>query len=331
MFLEDRFGRKHTYLRISLTESCNFQCLYCLPPEGLPEAPLPASYSTDDEICRLVEIFVQLGVRKIRLSGGEPLLRKGTPALIKRLRQTFQIPVTLTSNGSLILRYSKELLESGLSGINISLDSLNPKQFKQKTQSSSFEKVIQGIRLMAEAQIPLKLNAVVQDSFPLQEALDLIAFAQEVQAEMRFIEFMPLCGTGWTNKGVGVILQLEKELIEHLQMVDYCQGEVAHTYKIPGKESRIGFISSLSQPFCSTCNRIRLSCTGVLYSCLFSRNGSDLLTPLRQGASVESLSQQIQETVWGKTKAHGSDTPILFRQLQTPEKVISGLIHSIGG
>lgn len=327
--LIDRFGREHTYLRISLTERCNFQCLYCLPPEGLPETPPPASHCSDEELLRLVELFVSLGIRKVRLSGGEPLLRKGAPTLVAEIRKRFHIPVHLTTNGSLLKRYLPALQDADISGINLSLDTLNRDKFHYVTQSRSFDRVIEAAQLVANTGIPLKLNAVVQEDYSTQDAINLIEFGKKLKAEVRFIEFMPLCGSAWNNSGVGRIVQLEEELIHYFQLAHFQQGEVAHTYDgVHG--CRVGFISSLSKPFCSHCNRIRLSCTGFLMPCLFSRTGTDLLTPLRQGASHQELVRLMRANVLEKTKAHGSNEDIDFKTLEDPLQV-TGMIHQIGG
>lgn len=329
--LIDRYGRYHTYLRVSLTDRCNFQCRYCLPPEGLPETPPPASHCTDDEFCQMIEAFVALGIRKIRLSGGEPLLRKGVPALVAKIRQRFSLPIFMTTNGSLLKRYLPALKEAGLNGINLSLDTLNRERFNQVTQTQSYERVVEAARLTASSGISLKINAVVQADYTTEEAIDLIEFGRELQVqEVRFIEFMPLCGSAWVNKGVGRIVQLEEELIDYFQLKNFQQGEVAHTYEQSDHSCQVGFISSLSKPFCGTCNRVRLSCTGVLHPCLFSRSGSDLLTPLRQGASPEEMKKIILGNVWQKTKAHGTDEEIHFETLTNPLQV-TGLIHQIGG
>ncbi|MEK7487543.1 MAG: hypothetical protein AABZ60_24705, partial [Planctomycetota bacterium] len=182
----------------------------------------------------------------------------------------------------------------------------------------------------ASLEIPLKLNGVVEEVYVTQEAIDLIELGKKLKAEVRFIEFMPLCGSAWNNGGVGRIVQLEEELIDYFQLSHFQQGEVAHTYDADEGRCRVGFISSLSKPFCSHCNRIRLSCTGFLMPCLFSRTGTDLLTPLRQGASNEELVRLMKENVLEKTKAHGSNEDIDFKTLQDSHQV-TGLIHQIGG
>ncbi len=326
----DSWGRTHTYLRISLTEQCNFQCAYCLPPEGLPDAPPPAHHLLDEEILTLARIFVAGGVRKIRFTGGEPLLRAGAARLAARTAQELSVPVHLTTNGSLLPRHLPTLVAGGIAGINISLDTMDREHFARITKRDVLPVVLRAAEAVAATNIQLKLNAVVTPDYALADAMQLIQFARELGAEMRFIEFMPLCGSAWQINGSSRAQELEAEIVRELGLEQRCEGEVAHTFSHSDTGQRVGFIRSLSQPFCGTCNRLRLSCDGRLLTCLFSRQGRALLPLLRAGASEAELRTAIAEEVLQKTRAHGRNNPVDFQD-PAVTSAISGVIHSIGG
>lgn len=327
--LKDRWGRPHSYLRISLTEACNFQCTYCMPPEGLPESPPAKHHMNDDEITALASIFVEMGVNKIRLTGGEPLLRKGAAQLALRLTHELNTPVHMTTNGSLLKRHLP-VLKQGIAGLNVSLDSLQPTRFAKQTGRAVLPNVLSSLEAAYEANIPLKLNAVVVPDYPTKDAFELIKFAETIAAEVRFIEFMPLCGSSWAPSTVTRAQTLEAEVCKALHLTTPTQGRVAHTYINPDSGLKVGFIRSLSKPFCNSCDRVRLSCSGRLVNCLFSSQGIDLLTPLRKGATPTDIKSIIRNEVWGKHQSHGQAEPLDFSLASAKDRV-TGIIHHIGG
>lgn len=302
--LLDSFGRSKHKLRISVTDRCNMRCHYCMPedPEWLPRHQILSF----EELHRLAGLFVQtLGVRNIRVTGGEPLLRKGVVEFIadlQELRAQGLERVSLTSNATLLGRHAAGLKAAGLDDINISLDAMEPELFQRMTKSE-LAPVLSGILAARDTGIPIKLNAVVIKDENEQEILPLTAWAREHGLPLRFIEFMPLDGKGsWRPERVVP----EAEIIARLQQQYAVEAlprtrEPARYYRLDG-DYQIGVISTVSNPFCASCDRVRLTATGEIFPCLFSPKGADLKHSLRTGASDAELAELIRAAVWRKGK-----------------------------
>ena len=323
----DRFGRKIHYLRISLTDHCNLRCVYCMPEE-MTFRP-PAEMMQDEELLLLVRLFANLGFDKIRLTGGEPTIRAHIVEIVRGIASTPGIQsVSLTTNGVLLSKLSKSLAAAGLERVNISIDTLNPVKFKRLTRGGNVEDVWEGI-LAAEAAglTPVKLNAVVVRGYNEEDVVDLARLTCEHAWQVRFIEMMPFGGATDLQTGQMVSAQENKRRIEQalgsLEPVNggELDGE-AQIYRIPHAQGNIGFISSVSAPFCSDCTRARLTPDGILRMCLLREYETDLLTPLRAGASLEDLRRLVLESVWNKPWGHG---------LASGEIPLNRLMSQIGG
>ncbi len=323
----DRFGRKIHYLRISLTDHCNLRCVYCMPEE-MTFRP-PAEMMQDEELLLLVRLFANLGFDKIRLTGGEPTIRAHIVEIVRGIASTPGIQsVSLTTNGVLLSKLSKSLAAAGLERVNISIDTLNPVKFKRLTRGGNVEDVWEGI-LAAEAAglTPVKLNAVVVRGYNEEDVVDLARLTCEHAWQVRFIEMMPFGGATDLQTGQMVSAQENKRRIEQalgsLEPVNggELDGE-AQIYRIPHAQGNIGFISSVSAPFCSDCTRGRLTPDGILRMCLLREYETDLLTPLRAGASLEDLRRLVLESVWNKPWGHG---------LASGEIPLNRLMSQIGG
>ncbi len=306
----DRFGRHLHYLRISLTDRCNLRCVYCMPEEMtfMPSAAL----MQDEEILRLTRVFARLGVDKIRLTGGEPTVRPGIVALVRALRQIPGIrELTMTTNGVLLGRMAQPLAEAGLTRVNVSLDTLHAGKFRRLTRWGDVEDVLDGIQAAEEAGLqPVKLNAVVVRGYNEADVVDLARLTVDHPWQVRFIEMMPFAGATDFQRLMLVTAAQMKARIEaalgpleplHNGRLD---GE-ARLYRLPGARGTVGFIASVSQPFCAACTRLRLTADGHLRLCLLREDEVDLLTPLRQGASDEDLRRLILDAVWRKPWGHG--------------------------
>ena len=305
----DRFGRKIHYLRISLTDHCNLRCVYCMPEEMTfhPTAEL----MQDDEVLSLTHLFAALGFSKIRLTGGEPTLRANIVNIVRGIVNTPGIDsVNMTTNGTLLANLARPLAEAGLERVNISLDTLNPAKFRRLTRFGDFEDVWEGILAADAAGLkPVKLNAVVVQGYNEEDVVDLARLTFEHAWQIRFIEMMPFAGIDDLQIGQTVSAEEMKTRIEqvlgHLTPVDdgKLDGE-ANIFKIPGAAGDVGFISSVSAPFCSSCTRARLTADGILRMCLLRDYEVDLLTPLRRGASEEELRAMVLDAVWNKPWGH---------------------------
>lgn len=300
-YLTDRFGRVHSYLRMSLTDSCNFSCTYCMP-ENIKCLPAQNQMSAA-EIRNLAEIFYKIGIDKIRLTGGEPLIRKDFREIISALGN---LPVTLglTTNGLLLDKYLDDLKKANFTKINISLDSLKPDKFKAITKRDSFQKVFQNIFKTIDAGFEVKINAVVMKGFNDDEIEDFALLTKKYPVSMRFIEFMPFKDNNW-NFGKTFrqqeIIQKLKDSFE-LNHLENKFNETAQLFQIAGAQGKIGIIGTVSQPFCDSCNRIRITSDGKLKSCLFGHSEYDVLRPLREGKDVLN---EIKDAIQKKPHQHG--------------------------
>ncbi|NLG99458.1 MAG: GTP 3',8-cyclase MoaA [Chloroflexi bacterium] len=306
----DQFGRNIHYLRISLTDHCNLRCVYCMP-EDMTFRP-NAELMQDDELLLLVKLFANLGFDKLRLTGGEPTVRAHVVDLVREIAATPGIKnVTMTTNGILLGKLAEPLKQAGLDRVNISLDTLNPAKFKRLTRWGTFDQVWEGIEAAERAGLtPVKINAVVVRGYNEDDVVDLANLTLEHSWQIRFIEMMPFAGATELQQAQVV---RASEMMEKIQtalgtLVPVNGGKLdgeARIFKLPGAAGEIGFISSVSMPFCASCTRARLTADGKLRLCLLREKEVDLLTPMRQGASLEDLRQLILDGIWYKPWGHG--------------------------
>lgn len=315
--LQDPFGRRHSYLRISLTELCNLRCTYCMPAEGIQLSP-KSHIMSFDEIYSIAKTFVDNGVTKIRLTGGEPLVRKDSEIILKKLA-TLPVELAISTNAVIVDRFIETFKSCGIQNINVSLDSLNADKFNQISRRNNFEKVFNNIHLLVEEGFNVKLNAVLIKGFNDNEIIDFIKLTKTLPVSVRFIEFMPFDGNKWNKEKMmsyAEVMALVKTEFKHdeVQRIEDAPNDTSKNYKIEGYKGSFAIISSVTNPFCDSCNRIRLTANGRLKNCLFSATESDLLTPLREGKNIEPI---IQKAVQSKFKIRGGmDT---LKKLEEPK------------
>ena len=306
----DRFGRKIHYLRISLTDHCNLRCVYCMP-EDMTFRP-NAELMQDDELLLLVRLFANLGFDKMRLTGGEPTVRARVVDLVREIAATPGVrSLSMTTNGILLGKLAEPLKQAGLQRVNISLDTLDPRKFKRLTRWGTLDQVWQGIEAAERAGLaPVKLNAVVVRGYNESDVVDLAGLTLEHPWQVRFIEMMPFAGaTDFQQAQVVRAAEMMERISASLGPLEAVNagsldGE-ARVFRLPGALGEVGFISSVSMPFCASCTRARLTADGKLRLCLLREKEVDLLTPLRQGASLEDLRQLILDGIWLKPWGHG--------------------------
>lgn len=302
MALTDSFGRTHTYLRISLTERCNLRCTYCMPAEGVPLTPR-AHLMTAEEIDAIATEFVRLGITKIRLTGGEPLVRKDAADIIERLGR-LPVELTLTTNVLLVPRFLNVFAGAGVRSLNVSLDTLNPQRFEAFTRRKGFEETLRNIDLLLENGFRVKSNAVIMRGQNDDELLDFVRWTEHKPIHVRFIEFMPFDGNRWQWDKVFSY----REMLERIQAelptekLTDAANDTAKAYRVPGYQGTFAVISSMTNHFCGTCNRLRLTANGKVRNCLFSDEETDVLTALRAGQAIEPI---IRAAVQRKKQAHG--------------------------
>jgi len=306
----DRFGRRIHYLRISLTDHCNLRCLYCMP-EDMTFRP-NAALMQDEEILRLTRLFAELGFDKIRLTGGEPTVRANVVELVRGITHTPGVrTVSMTTNGVLLPRLAQSLAEAGLQRVNVSIDTLNPAKFRRLTRWGDLEDVWDGILAAEEAGLkPVKLNTVVVKGYNEEDVVNLARLTLDHPWQVRFIEMMPFAGATRLQVTQMVTAAQTQARVEAalgpLEPVNdgKLDGE-ARVFNVPGAQGDIGFISSVSAPFCASCTRVRLTADGVLRMCLLREYEVDLLEPLRAGATQDDLRTMILDAVWNKPWGHG--------------------------
>jgi cyclic pyranopterin phosphate synthase len=307
--LIDGHGREISDLRVSVTDRCNFRCQYCMPAEGLPWLEREAVLSFE-EIERLVRIFASMGVTDLRLTGGEPLVRRDFPKLVAMLTRVEGLrDVSLTTNGYLLERDAAALVDAGINRVNVSLDTLEKDRFFQMTRRDSLPQVLRGLEALAQHPEvhPIKVNAVALRGFTEQEALPFAEFARSTAFQVRFIEFMPLdADRNWSPDQVltGDELRAIIDAVHPLEELPREPSATARVFRFRDGEGEIGFINPVSEPFCSDCNRVRLTADGKLRTCLFSVNETDLREPLRTGASDDDVADVIRDAVWRKELKH---------------------------
>jgi cyclic pyranopterin phosphate synthase len=327
--LVDRYGRVATDLRVSLTDRCNLRCQYCMPAEGLDWMPTEQTL-TDDEVARLVRVAVELlGVRQVRFTGGEPLLRRGLPSLIARTSALEPRPtIALTSNGLGLARTAPALAEAGLDRVNISLDTVRPATFLQITRRERLHDVVAGLAAAHSAGLhPVKVNAVLLRGVNDDQAGELLHWCLARGYQLRFIEQMPLDAQhGWSRAAMvtadEIVAALEQSVT--LTPAGRPRGSApAEEFLVDGGPATVGVIASVTRPFCGDCDRVRLTADGQVRNCLFARDESDLRTALRAGASDDEIARRWQSAMAPKLPGHGIDD-VTFLQPDRPMSAIGG-------
>jgi cyclic pyranopterin phosphate synthase len=323
--LVDSFGRVHRDLRISLTDKCSLRCTYCMPAEGVPWIERD-SILTTDEIERVARVCVALGVTSIRLTGGEPLVRKDAVEVVRRLA-ALGPEVSMTTNGLRLAELAEPLREAGLARLNISIDTLDRERFAKLTRRDRLDDVLAGIEASREAGFtPVKLNAVAMRGVNDDELIDLVEFAVGAGAQMRFIEQMPLdAGHTWDRATMvpaeEILAQLRTRFT--LEPVAGRGSSPADTWTIDGGPATVGVIASVTAPFCAACDRIRITADGHVRNCLFARDESDLVAVLRGGGTDEDLTRIIESSIASKRAGHGIDSPTFVQPIR-PMSAIGG-------
>jgi cyclic pyranopterin phosphate synthase len=298
-FLTDTFNRQHNYLRISVTERCNLRCVYCMPEEGVDLSP-PSRLLSTPEIVYLSALFVSQGVDKIRLTGGEPTVRKDIVPLMRsigELRPNGLRELCLTTNGISLHRKLDDMVEAGLTGVNLSLDTLDPFQFQIMTRRKGFDAVMKSINRIVEmnrmgAGIKLKINCVVMRGVNDRDIIPFIELGRESPIEVRFIEYMPFDGNKWNQQKMfsyEEMLAVIREKYPNLEKQEDHKNDTSKTYRVPGFEGRVGFITSMTHNFCGTCNRLRVTCDGNLKVCLFGNSEVSLRDIIRKVNNGEPI------------------------------------------
>ena len=326
--LTDRYHRCIDYLRVSITDHCNLRCLYCMPLGGAPKLD-HHDILTYEEFLHLIQIAVNMGITKVRLTGGEPLVRRGVTDFCRRLAGISGLEsLSLTTNGVLLEELAQDLYDAGIRRVNISLDTLQPEKFLHITRRDDFHRVWRGIQAAESVGFkPIKINVVVMRGINDDEILDLARLTLERSYHIRFIEFMTV-----NNNSEWVLEHYVSadEILEKLQTLDsleqvtpqHTNGPARH-FRWPGAEGMIGIISPISNHFCPSCNRIRLTADGKLRNCLFSDQEVDIKSPLRQGATDSELSQILKDSIVNKPEKHCLQSDV-FRKCQSRPMVAIG-------
>ncbi len=322
MALQDAHGRALEDLRVSVTDRCNFRCRYCMPAEGMPWIDR-AEILSFEEIERLVRLLVELGVRDVRLTGGEPLVRRDFPELVRRLRAIAAIrDLSLTTNGYLLAAQAEALVAAGIGRVNVSIDSLARARFFEITRRDALDRVLAGLEaIAAHPQVrPIKVNAVPMPGFGADDVRRFCELARRDGFQVRFIEFMPLDGDrAWRPEDVlsGAEVRALVEAEHPLRERPREPHATARVFEFADGGGEIGFVNPVSEPFCADCNRLRLTADGKLRTCLFSRHETDLRGPLREGAGDAELERIVRAAVWRKELKHRIDEPGFRRPART--------------
>jgi cyclic pyranopterin phosphate synthase len=328
--LADTFGRVATDLRVSLTDRCNLRCSYCMPPEGLDWLPNP-SLLTDDEVVRLLTIAVErLGITEVRFTGGEPLLRRGLPAIVAATAALRPRPeISLTTNGIGLDRLAGPLHAAGLDRINVSLDTLRPATFKLLAKRNRLHDVLAGLSAAAATGLaPVKVNAVLLRGVNDDEAVPLLRFCLSRGYQLRFIEQMPLDAQhGWRRENMVTADEILAVLTAEVKLTPRDPGDrgsaPAEEFVVDDGPARVGVIGSVTRPFCAACDRVRLTADGQVRNCLFARTETDLRGPMRSGATDADLTDRWRQAVLAKLPGHGINDPG-FLQPARPMSAIGG-------
>jgi len=320
--LVDGHGRLIADLRVSVTDRCNFRCQYCMPAEGLPWLERDDILSFE-EITRVVTLLSTMGVHQLRLTGGEPLVRRDFPQLVAMLSEIQDLrDLAITTNGFLLERDAVALVAAGATRFNVSIDSLQRHRFHELTRRDSLDRVLAGLAKLAAipGAGPVKVNAVALRDFTEQEVPAFVALARTSSYQVRFIEFMPLdADHAWTEAQVlrGAELHAMIDALHALEPLEREASATARVYRFADGQGQIGFINSVSEPFCGDCNRIRMTADGRLRTCLFSLHETDLRAPMRAGADDDELEQIIRDAVWRKELKHHIGEPGFIQPART--------------
>jgi cyclic pyranopterin phosphate synthase len=323
--LADTFGRTHDYLRLSITDRCNLRCLYCMPPEMLWFER--DEILTFEEIVRFTTVAGSLGVTKVRITGGEPLVRRDVVGLVERLAQIETVEdLSLTTNGVLLSRLAEPLYKAGVQRVNISLDSLRPERFCQLTRRDDHAAVIAGIEAAAEAGFrPIKINAVMMKDVNVDEAVDFARLTKTRPFHVRFLEFMPLDGQDqWRREDVVTgeeVLALIREAGEIVPVAGGEPSEIARRWRFRDGLGEIGFINPVSEPFCGTCSRLRLTADGMIKNCLLGNDEFNVKRVMRNGGSDEEIADLIRLAIRMKGEHHGLNKPGFHKLVRNMNRV----------
>jgi cyclic pyranopterin phosphate synthase len=326
--LVDTYGRVHTDLRLSVTDRCNFRCTYCMPDEGIEFAP-HSDLLTVEEIVKLTTIAKRLGIRSIRLTGGEPLVRKGIVEIVAALGELGFDDLAMTTNGTALTRLAPTLKAAGLRRVNVSCDSLREDRYAKIRRRGQLPAVLDAMDAAEDAGLtPLKINSVLLIGENDDEVIDLVDFAREKNRFIRFIEFMPLDADGkWRRDRVIAGADVLNVIRERYELVELDTGGADHApatrYAFVDGRGEVGFINSVSEPFCGNCDRLRLMADGSIRNCLFSDDELSLRSVLRAGGSDDQIEALFRASVWGKLPGHAIDDPSFLQ----PHRTMS----SIGG
>lgn len=342
-FLTDSFQRQHTYLRISITERCNLRCTYCMPEAGVPLSPEDDNLTTP-EILLLSELFVSRGVNKIRLTGGEPTIRKDILSLMQRLgdlRSKGLKELALTTNGVALWRKLDAMAEAGLTGVNLSLDTLDPHLFQIITRRKGFDAVVKSMDKILElnrlgAGIKLKINCVVTRGVNDREILDFVELGREKDIEVRFIEYMPFDGNKWAKQKMfsyDEMLHVIRAKYPDFHRLHDKSGETSKSWKVPGFTGKVGFITSMTENFCGTCNRLRITSDGNLKVCLFGNAEVSLRDLLRQGSNGSPLDEMAYEAmreIEGSTHVDANGVPSVMKDRSHEKQLLNIIGQAVG-
>ena len=325
--IKDSFGRVHDYLRISLTDACNFRCTYCMPDEEM-QFKASAHLMQVDEIDAMAGMFVRMGVRKIRLTGGEPLVRKEAAEII-RLLSKYPVELTLTTNGYRAHEFIQVFKEAGIRSVNVSLDTLNPEKFFKITRRDHFRQVWDNIQLLVREGFHVKVNVVMMKGMNEEEIIDFVEWTKTQPVHIRFIEFMPFSGNHWENEKVVSYQQILDTIAAQYDFIKLRDdaNATAKKFKVYNHEGTFAIISTMSAPFCTTCNRMRLTADGKMKNCLFSKGEVDLLSAFRSG---EDIMPMIEQCVIEKEEALGGQFTNDYEKIDADELTNRSMIR-IGG
>lgn len=305
--LTDRFGRRHTYLRVSVTDRCNLRCQYCMPAEGIAWIP-HEGVLTYEEIERIVRVLASEGVNKVRITGGEPTVRKGIENLIAMVASIDGIEeVAMTTNGTTLAKMAKTYREAGLTHLNVSIDSLQRERFKGITRTDKFDQVSAGIEAAIQAGFaPLKINTVVMQGVNDDELVDFVELAKDRPINVRFIEFMPFDGNAWSKDRMVTYAQMRAtiEAKHEIEPIDRRPSAVAKDFAIKGGQGTVSFVTSMTDDFCSDCNRLRLTATGEFKPCLFMLPNVNVRDMVRSGCSDDAIRNAVQTSLSHKWAGH---------------------------
>lgn len=325
--LADRFGRIHDYLRISLTDTCNFRCNYCMPEEHYTFLP-SKQLMTPEELESIARIFKKLGVTKIRLTGGEPLVRSDFGEILDRLHK-LDVDLYITTNGLLIDRYLEKIKASRVRSINVSLDTLDSATFQRITRRDGFKRVWKNIHLLIENEFHVKINVVAVKGQIENELLDFVEVTRNLPVHIRFIEFMPFPGNGWSREKVITARQMLETVASEFDIIKLTDKPhaTAKKYQVIGNEGTFAFITTMSNQFCVDCNRLRLTADGKIKNCLFDKDELDLLSPFRAGFDIHEI---IIQSISNKHKSMGGQFENGYEETDS-KNIVNRSMIGIGG